>query len=585
MDMAVKRANRRECDLSHLDITAFGARYFTSIDTKLARQARALLKNGDHASLIELDVDAAVYSNADLFARDLQTVSLMSKYPKLNLGIDTAEVAYRAFKDGERQCKTTNSRLSARFDTPTTGVSGDSLIEAARYKISKLLGDFNWDCIEPFFGFSSGSSTRLRKKHGDAYYKFQGKPEVTSDCALLACCAIERIPSWGRRIRADFGLDPVNWVTIVKGNHVTTVPKNAKTDRVIAKEPDLNMFLQKGIGGFIRQRLKLVGIDLDDQSKNQRLALEGSLTNRLATIDLKAASDTVSIAIVERLLDPLWYRALDMLRCRFGTLPSGEVIHYQKFSSMGNGFTFELETLIFWALSSSVVDFYEGEHRVAVYGDDIIVPSAAAGFVIELLDYCGFKTNEKKTHLDGPYRESCGNHYFNGHDVTPFFIRKPIITILGVYWLANSLRRWASRLTPGFADPRYFKVWRSVVDSVGPRDVRWIPDGAGDQGFIGTFAECLPRRKHGLWEVEAKCAVVGKKLRLTLPVAITRALALMGRDRTAGSAGEPSHDGDPNWVIVKDGQLESIQTELNKRKIIDVTMKFLLWTDAPSWCN
>lgn len=578
MDMATHGPNRPTRDVDDFVLTDLGPRFLNTLDTKLARQAKKSLNLGIHSPLVSLTIDPLAYRSADVFARDLQVVSLLSKYSHLDLGIDTAEVAMLSFKTGEQQCGSTNARLKARYDTPTLGVSGDSLIEAARLKISRLLGEFSWDDIEPYLGFSSGSTTRLTRAQGDAYYKFQGKPDVTASCALLACCAIERVPRWARRIRDEFGMDPLNWVNVVPGNHITTVPKNAKTDRVIAIEPDLNMYLQRGVGGLIRSRLKRVGIDLDNQAVNQRFALEGSLNDRLATIDLKAASDTVSIAIVERLLDQKWFGALDMLRCKYGTLPSGEIVHYQKFSSMGNGFTFELESLIFWALCSAVVDFYEGEHRVVVYGDDIIVPSATSGFVIELLAYCGFTTNEAKTHLYGPYRESCGKHYFNGHDVTPFFIKAPVKTCLDKFWLANSIRRWASRLSPGIADPRYFKVWRHVVVSVSHNARRWIPDGVGDGGFIGTFAECSPSKIGGLWTVAAKREVCGRRQRVDGYVAILRAFMFMGRDALDGGA-FVSESPD-----IREVGFERIIVETSKRKIIDVKMKFLQWVDAPSWC-
>lgn len=141
------------------------------------------------------------------------------------------------------------------------------------------------------------------------------------------------------------------------GNKVTTVPKNSKTDRVIAIEPLMNMYVQKGIGGAIRHSLRSVGINLNDQTSNQRLAREGSLQGKLATVDLSSASDSVSLLLVEELLPPDWVAAIKLCRSPCGVLPDGSVINYQKVSSMGNGFTFELESLIFWAACSSVCQY------------------------------------------------------------------------------------------------------------------------------------------------------------------------------------------------------------------------------------
>ena len=47
---------------------------------------------------------------------------------------------------------------------------------------------------------------------------------------------------------------------LTESNRLMTVPKNARTDRVIAAEPDWNMFFQLGLGASIRARLQKVGL-------------------------------------------------------------------------------------------------------------------------------------------------------------------------------------------------------------------------------------------------------------------------------------------------------------------------------------
>jgi hypothetical protein len=285
---------------------------------------------------------------------------------------------------------------------------------------------------------------------------------------------------------------------IVPGNRVTTVPKNAKTDRTIAIEPDMNMYIQKGIGSLIRDRLVRVGIDLNDQSRNQSLAKEGSLTGTLATIDLSSASDTVSMRLVEELLPEDWVSAIKLCRSPRGILPDGSLISYQKVSSMGNGFTFELESLIFWALCSTVLSWFKPrESRLAVYGDDIIISSEVYGTVVWLLNYCGFTVNVKKSFSAGPFRESCGKHFFKGVDVTPFYIRDDVKSPDRLIWLANSIRRWARHPVWGL-DGRLHNAYSSVVSKL-PVSLQRpsIPDGLGDIALMGDFDEARPpRSKH-----------------------------------------------------------------------------------------
>ena len=157
------------------------------------------------------------------------------------------------------------------------------------------------------------------------------------------------------------------------GNNVTTVPKTWKTERVIAIEPCWNSFFQKGVGKLIRRRLRKVGILLrDSQERHGYLARMGSVHKVFATLDLKSASDTICIGLVEALLPEDWLRVLTDLRSPY--MGEGEARYrYQRWSSMGNGYTFELETLIFYALTVAIVGAESGR-GVSVYGDDIIAP-------------------------------------------------------------------------------------------------------------------------------------------------------------------------------------------------------------------
>jgi hypothetical protein len=92
---------------------------------------------------------------------------------------------------------------------------------------------------------------------------------------------------------------------------------------------------------------------------------------------------------------------------------------------MGNGYTFELETLIFVLLSICACDEVGVSSKdVSVYGDDIIIPVEAYDVLKEVLETCGFTINEDKSYHEGPFRESCGEDYFRGINVRPFLVRE-----------------------------------------------------------------------------------------------------------------------------------------------------------------
>jgi hypothetical protein len=385
-------------------------------------------------------------------------------------------------------------------------------IRLATKLVSKVLGRFDWDEAAKGFGWGPGATTRLTRRKSDAAHKYSGTPHATIGNAILANACIKHSPLWER----EFGFQPghafpvvedtegVGYVKIVDGNRITTVAKNYKTDRTIAIEPDMNMYVQRGIGSVMRNRLKRVGVDLDDQSRNQRLALVGSVANSLATIDLSMASDTVSRAVVELLVPPDWLEALGQCRSPFGVLPSGEKIFYQKFSSMGNGYTFELESVIFFCLALAVCRLSNEElTRVSVYGDDIVLPVGAAGRFEGLLSYLGFTPNLKKSFSDGPFRESCGKHYYAGFEVTPFYVKRAPKTLVDLFKIHNQLFRYLNRTR--WLDNEQRSALRKVcawLRSYAPASWRRpsIVDNMGDGAFVGYFDEVTPSTcRHG-WD-------------------------------------------------------------------------------------
>jgi len=336
----------------------------------------------------------------------------------------------------------------------------ESIIFTASGIISSVLGDIDalFNKFDTHCHFTSGATACRTKRYGDPYYKYDSSRslKVTSSALPYAKYIIDSTPLWGEQK-----------IITCDGNVVFTVPKTSEIDRAACKEPALNQLLQTTVGDHIRDRLKLFGINLNDQSRNQKLAREGSLSGHLATIDLKSASDSISQRCVFELLPTCWVKLLDDLRSPKGLLPDGSDVVWEKHSTMGNGYTFELESLIFWALTCATIKNenrvdatsvrYRATH-VSVYGDDIICPSSHYHAVCQTLIGVGFTVNEKKSFHEGPFRESCGGHYYNGHDVKPFYIRKPIDSPDRIIWLLNALRRWASD-DDGWCDPSVYQLW------------------------------------------------------------------------------------------------------------------------------
>jgi hypothetical protein len=210
------------------------------------------------------------------------------------------------------------------------------------------------------------------------------------------------------------------------------------------------------MGRYIRNRLKHFGVNLDFQGLNQALAIYGSQTGKYATIDLASASDTVSMEVVLALLPEPWLDILAAMRSPAYRL-DGVWRGYHKWSSMGNGYTFELESLLFWALCSSISE------DVAVYGDDLIVPTESYETIIRVLEVCGFSVNPDKSFSKGYFRESCGQDAFNGVSVTPIYW-KDSLDDQGTLTLVNQISVLAARLgSEEFRFSGLKKVWKDLV--------------------------------------------------------------------------------------------------------------------------
>lgn len=366
------------------------------------------------------------YCSATSFGIDYLVYSWPSK-AKCNVdGRDLKRKALDSFIADENFNKITSAKLRGWMQLGSHDPGVEELIFALRRKIASILGPCDYGKIFESCKFGNGATATISRRNARIDKKITTVPLSVSASALgLARCVVESDPLWlsaitGRSVEGPTSLLPENF-QVVDYNVFDTVPKSLKTDRSIAKEPTLNGFLQQGVHIYLRKALKRCGVDLRDQTRNQRLAALAQSTG-LATIDLKSASNSVTTALIELLFPIDWFCLLDSLRSRKTLLPNGELHKNVMFSSMGNAFTFELESLVFHAILHAVC----GSQAVtSVYGDDIICPQKDAKNVITVLEAFGFRINLDKSFIEGRFFESCGKHFFDGFDVTPVYQKEP----------------------------------------------------------------------------------------------------------------------------------------------------------------
>lgn len=239
------------------------------------------------------------------------------------------------------------------------------------------------------------------------------------------------------------------------------VPKSRDISRSICVEPSLNMFYQLGLATLLSDRLRsFFNIDLSNQpEENRRLACSGSLDGSISTIDLSSASDSMSLGLCEEVF-PNWFLDILYILRTPKTKVGCEEVELNMISTMGNGFTFPLQTMFFSSVVRAVArtmgvslidrDFTDPEtgkvyrRNWSVFGDDIICPSEMTGNVYRLLRLSGFTPNSEKSYSVGPFRESCGHDYFCGHNVRGVYI-KSLRTPQDRYVAINLLNEWSAR--------------------------------------------------------------------------------------------------------------------------------------------
>jgi hypothetical protein len=247
--------------------------------------------------------------------------------------------ATKIFLDAELACKSYNDHSYMDLTEAETEW-GVEIYHYARQFLRRLLGPELPGHRALLSRSRHGPGATTDTQHGliSNYHKYEKWPYAcTVDAYRYARFAIETDQRWigalQNSYRSRFGIPkhyPLDmrkfWsevINVVDGNRITFVPKDAQKERTIAIEPTLNLYLQLGVDGFIRRRLKRFGVDLDSQLKNQVLARLGSLQddeNSFVTIDLSAASDSLSLKLCEVLLPSQWYGYLNDLRSHVGCL-------------------------------------------------------------------------------------------------------------------------------------------------------------------------------------------------------------------------------------------------------------------------
>ena len=364
----------------------------------------------------------------------------------------------------------------AEWEPPSEFGAGIYRLFKARVKTLLQSDTLDWDLatIMKHGGWGPGAS--VGADGYDFYTKFFSSALTLTSQGMYHAYKTycDTLPNWSdaeKRRHFRLGLGSVKYVP---GSSLSFVPKNSAISRVICTEPTLNMFVQKALGGVIESRLKRVyDIDLTRQPDiNRVMARLGSLPDtayEYCTIDLKSASDTISMGLIWDVVPEPLRGLLLAARSPSTKLPNGEWLSLNMVSSMGNGFTFPLQTALFTCAVHACYDYLGVSTRVknrtvsnkafGVFGDDIVVLKNTYDVVCSFLEQLGFIVNTDKSFNTGLFRESCGRDYLSGVNVRGVYI-KSLSTQGSRYVAVNRLASWsAAHNVPLTRTLSYLRDW------------------------------------------------------------------------------------------------------------------------------
>lgn len=410
--------------------------FWETLDCPTSLGLAIAARSGDWAAVLKHKLGPENFIDPFEFAKANAAITLLKKNPVIP-GASEEErkaAALKAWEDGEALCYSTNQRLSPFLVSPLSSDAPAVFLRRVRRRLLSWLGQApDDDELKARARHGPGTTFSSKVANPTAADKYDDTMSLTSGASWYLANIVGT--KWGALAGARYVSNPDDCVQFTKGNRWTTVPKTALTHRNIAIEPSLNIYFQLAVGSALRARMrKRAGWDLDNVAGIHReMARQSSIDGRFATIDLSNASDSLCKNLVRVLLrDSSWLPILEDLRST-RTLVNGRWHVLEKFSSMGNGYTFELETCIFAAIAAECLVLRGIEPKFGqslfVFGDDIIVPTEAAQLVVDTLQWSGFQVNKDKTFLAGPFRESCGGDYYLGVPVRGYYLKEGLSNV------------------------------------------------------------------------------------------------------------------------------------------------------------
>lgn len=303
------------------------------------------------------------------------------------------EEAISSYLEAEEEMKS--------WDYPST------LLDCLRYIVTEWFKDMSIDDMHP--DFSNGATAEVRRGAGVSQKVLRGRKTID-----LTRAEAESSFSSPYYPSIDAFYTPIAEFHLV--------PKGLDKKRSISMEPTCNQYFQFALFKRIDEWMQShpeIRVDLHDQDKSRRLALDGSKTYRYATVDLSNASDNITWKLVKEVFAGTPMLAyMKLVRTQYANV-YGKLVQLAKYAPMGSSLCFPIECIVFAACASYACWLSGIPQNFRVYGDDIVIDCRAYSALCDILQRLHFVVNVEKSYAWSCFTEACGIECYRGYDVTP----------------------------------------------------------------------------------------------------------------------------------------------------------------------
>lgn len=489
--LAVKQESKRDLAVLRSRVRSEGLSFLTKTLPKLGKALDKALSQGTQFAIQGFDKKPR--TNTPKFLGWLFEQVLSDKGDELSSASprayrDLRQILYFLYKLELPYTAEQEYELLEAFRTTDAGlpdhIADDDVLHHARNFITNVFGSFDPADILPKHG--PGAVATGEKNHEK--HRFSRLYQDIERCYPFTGYFVYNLDQVAVEPEYVANLEVLKAGTA----KVVLVPKDSRGPRIISCEPLEYQWIQGGLGGAIVRHLESNHwtkghVNFTDQDVNGRLALSGSKGKPWVTLDMKEASDRVSVALVANLFRdvPRLLECLMATRTPETRLPNGDIVHMKKFAPMGSNLCFPVEAVVFMALGVGCllherlskrspvsrqhsIPFYRSQMKRAVrqlfvYGDDIISTREDYPLLLQYFPKVGLMFNTDKCCTHGSFRESCGVDAFKGVNIAPLRLKR--VWMAGRHQAPETLIAYVSFSNEAYARG-YHRVASLVSDAV-----------------------------------------------------------------------------------------------------------------------